>query len=618
MIADLDGARLRQAIGSTGGRATIRAGRQPLEIQTGRSGTPMAFSSAGLTPFGHDLKPDLAAPGGSILSSTVKETEGEPFVVLDGTSMAAPHVSGAAALLVERHPAWSAAQIKSALMSTAGPAWADTAQTTEASVLVEGAGLIDVGRADDPLVFTQPQSLSFHYLNVNHGPASRPLLATISDAGGGYGTWQVELQPQSATAGAMLELPAQIALAPGGDTLLTAVARASASAEAGDDYGFIVLRKGTVTRRIPYEFTVERPGLESVAPVRLRSYQIGDTRSGTSRASVYRWPTAPFGPAASYTGPPVDEDGAEKLYVTDLAQPAVNIGVAVVGQTANSLIDPFFLDSRDENDVAGYTGTPVNVNSYLYHYRADVQAAGLQYPLQGQYYVAVDSGHDEFSGRSYAGRYLLHFWVNDVTPPLARVVTTTVSAGRPTIVVQTIDLQSGVDPLSLVLGYGRVLVGAAAYDPASGIAAFPLPASAPSLRAGKTPIVVASGDYQEDKNVDQAGDIETILPNTTFLSVELRVVRGPTVQWLAPDQGACASARTRLLVAAGSSRKARAVRFSVDGKPLATDHRGTGGLYAATWKTAGVARGPHTLSARVTDAAGRTARAERTVKVCKH
>jgi minor extracellular serine protease Vpr len=617
MIADLDGARLRQAIGSTGGRATIRAGRQPLEIQTGRSGTPMAFSSAGLTPFGHDLKPDLAAPGGSILSSTVKETEGEPFEVLDGTSMAAPHVSGAAALLVERHPTWSAAQIKSALMSTAGPAWADTAQTTEASVLVEGAGLIDVGRADDPLVFTQPQSLSFHYLNVNHGPASRPLLATISDAGGGYGTWQVELQPQSATAGAMLELPAQITLAPGGDTLLTAVARASASAQAGDDYGFIVLRKGALTRRIPYEFTVERPGVESVTPVRIRSYQVGDTRSGTSRASVYRWPTAPFGPAASYTGSPVDEDGAEKLYVTDLAQPAVNIGVAVVGQTANSLIDPFFLDSRDENDVAGYTGTPVNVNSYLYHYRADVQAAGLQYPLQGQYYVAVDSGHDEFSGRSYAGQYLLHFWVNDVTPPLARVVTTTVSAGRPTIVVQTIDLQSGVDPLSLVLGYGRVLVGAAAYDPASGIAAFPLPASAPALRAGKTPIVVASGDYQEDKNVDQAGDIETILPNTTFLSVDLRVVRGPTVQWLAPDQGACASARTRLLVAAGSSRKARAVRFSVDGKPLATDRRGTGGLYAATWKTAGVARGPHTLSARVTDAAGRTATAERTVKVCK-
>ena len=136
---------------ATGGHATIRVGRTPLEIETGRGGTPTSFSSAGLTPFGHDLKPDLAAPGGSILSSTLTETIGEPFAVFDGTSMAAPHVAGAAALLLERHPIWSAYQVKSALMSTAGPAWGDTNRTTEAPVLLEGAGLINVGRADTPL-----------------------------------------------------------------------------------------------------------------------------------------------------------------------------------------------------------------------------------------------------------------------------------------------------------------------------------------------------------------------------------------------------------------------------------------------------------------------------------
>ena len=617
MIADLDGARLRAAMAATGGRATIRAQRDPLEVQTGRGGTPMAFSSGGLTPFGHDLKPDLAAPGGSILSSTLRETIGEPFAVFDGTSMAAPHVSGAVALLVQRHPGWTTPQIKSALMSTAGPAWGDTGRTTEASVMVEGAGLIDVGRADAPLVFTEPQSLSFHYLDVNRGPASRPLLATIADAGNGSGTWQVELQVQSATAGATLELPAQVTLTPGGETLLTAVARASASAEAGDDYGFIVLRRGDVTRRIPYEFTVERPGLQSVTPVKLQSFQIGDTRTGTSRASVYRWPTAPFGPAASYVGPPVQEDGAEKLYVTDLAQPAVNMGVAVIFQTPNSLIDPFFLASRDENDVTGYPGTPVNVNGYLYHYRADVQAAGLQYPLQGQYYVAVDSGHSDFTGRSFAGQYVLHSWLNDVNPPLATMITTTVSAGRPTLVLRTLDLQSGVDPLSLVLAYGRVLVGAAAYDPLSGIAIFPLPTSVPALAAGRTPIVAAAGDFQEDKNVDQAGEIQSILPNTTFLAARLNVVRRPTVQWLAPERGVCVAARTHLLVVAGSPKKTRSVRFSVDGRRITTEHKGVSGLYAATWRTGTLGRGAHELDAQVTDAAGRTAEAVRTVKVCK-
>jgi minor extracellular serine protease Vpr len=617
MIADLDGARLREAVAATAGRATIRVGRDPLEIQTGRGGTLMAFSSGGLTPFGHDLKPDVAAPGGSILSSTLKETVGEPFAVFDGTSMAAPHVAGAAALLLQRHPAWTAAQVKSALMSTAGPAWGDTARTTEASVLLQGAGLIDVGRADSPLVFTEPESLSFHYLNVNRGPVSRPLVGTISDAGDGYGTWQVELRPQSATTGAMVELPAQITLSPGGDTLLTAVARASADAAAGDDYGFIVLHKGEVSRRIPYAFTVERPGLESVTPARLRTFQAGDTRSGGGKASVYRWPTAPFGPAASYTGAPMDEDGAEKLYVTDLARPAVNIGVAVVGQSTNSLIDPFFLGSRDENDVTGYPGTPVNVNSYLYHYRADVQAAGLQYPLQGRYYVAVDSGRSEFDGSSFAGRYLLHFWVNDVNPPVAAMVTTTVSAGRPTIVARTLDLQSGVDPLSLIVAYGRILVGAAAYDPVSGLAIFPLPKTVQALKAGRTPIVVASGDFQEDKNVDQAGDIETILPNTAFVAAQLKVVRRPTVQWLDPELRTCASLPARLLVVAGSPRSIRAVRFSVDGKPVATEGRDAAGLYAATWRAAKLARGPHRLLAQVTDAAGRTATAARLVRVCK-
>jgi hypothetical protein len=530
--------------------------------------------------------------------------------------MAAPHVSGAAALLRQRHPVWSAPQVKSALMSTAGPAWGDTSRTTEASVLIEGAGLVNVGRADNPMVFTDPASLSFHYLNVNRGSSSRPLLSTITDAGGGFGTWQVELKPQSATAGTMIDLPASITISPGGDALLTAVARASASAPAGDDYGFIVLRKDDVTRRIPYAFTVERPALESVPATKLQAFQIGDTRSGPSKANVYRWPSAPFGPPPSYVGPPTDEDGAEQLYVTDLAQPAVNMGVAVVSQTGNSLIDPFFLGSRDENDVTGYTGTPVNVNGYLYHYRADVQSAGIQYPRQGQYYVAVDSGHNDFTGASLAGRYLLHAWLNDVSPPLAAMITTTVAAGRPTIVARTLDLQSGVDPLSLVIAYGKVLVGAAVYDPVTGIAIFPLPSTVAALKPGKTPLIFQAGDFQEDKNVDQAGEITSILPNTTFVRVRLDVVSHPTVTWLAPSSGDCTAARTRLLVVASAAKKIRHVRFSVDGKPIATITRGVAGLYATTWAPKGLAPGAHGLQAQVEDVGGATRTAGVSVKVC--
>ena len=52
-------------------------------------------------------------------------------------------------------------------MSTAGPSFADTTLTQEASVLVQGAGLVSVPAADRPLIFTDPQSLSFGYLDVN-------------------------------------------------------------------------------------------------------------------------------------------------------------------------------------------------------------------------------------------------------------------------------------------------------------------------------------------------------------------------------------------------------------------------------------------------------------------
>src|SRR5207237_1005131 len=158
------------------GGASIKIGREQLESQTGRSGVMASFSSAGPTDFGHLLKPDISAPGAQVLSSTLPEFAGSPFMVLDGTSMATPHIAGSAALLLQRHPSWTPKQVKSALMSTAGPAFSDTSRTTEASVLLEGAGLAWLPLADNPLVFTDPQSLSFGELNTVPGAQSQQLL----------------------------------------------------------------------------------------------------------------------------------------------------------------------------------------------------------------------------------------------------------------------------------------------------------------------------------------------------------------------------------------------------------------------------------------------------------
>lgn len=76
-----------------------------------------AFSSRGPAKPGYDLKPDISAPGIGIRSS-VPEYEGW-YEAQNGTSMAAPHVAGAAALLTQYYPDLTPYEIKSLLMNNA-------------------------------------------------------------------------------------------------------------------------------------------------------------------------------------------------------------------------------------------------------------------------------------------------------------------------------------------------------------------------------------------------------------------------------------------------------------------------------------------------------------------
>ncbi|KAH7544720.1 hypothetical protein FEM48_Zijuj01G0016200 [Ziziphus jujuba var. spinosa] len=119
------------------------------------------------------LKPDILAPGSLIWAAWSPNGTDEPnyvgegFAMISGTSMAAPHIAGIAALIKQKHPHWSPAAIKSALMTTsttedrAGrPIQAQQYSETEAMKLVTatpfdyGSGHVNPRAALDPgLIF---------------------------------------------------------------------------------------------------------------------------------------------------------------------------------------------------------------------------------------------------------------------------------------------------------------------------------------------------------------------------------------------------------------------------------------------------------------------------------
>jgi hypothetical protein len=325
--------------------------------------------------------------------------------------------------------------------------------------------------------------------------------------------------------------------------------------------------------------------------------------------------------------PSVNDAGAEKIYALDIKRQAVNAGVVVVRPapkinasitsllSSNGPIHPWFLGSLDENDVLGYAGIPVNVNSLLPDFLYSLGASGGVFLPAGRYYVSVDSGFDLFNGRSLAGRYTLRSWVNDVKPPVVQLLTRTVSSGRPTIVARVKDAKSGVDPMALLLLYRDLQIGATMFDPETGIAVFSIPREVPSLFPGPAFMRIVAADFQEAKNINT--ESTSPMPNTRFHGVRLEVVGRPTVTWIAPDQGKCLAARQRLQVVAGDSVPISSVGFFDGNRQIGRVRKNVAGLYSMTWRTSGKRRGAHVLTAVVSDTRGRESEAARPVKICR-
>ncbi|WP_193104890.1 S8 family serine peptidase [Brachybacterium sp. FME24] len=157
MIGQADGAALQEALAAGEVTWTWQQGTTVVENATG--GLVSDFSSYGLTAE-LALKPDVAAPGGSIWSTVPLEQGGHGSK--SGTSMAAPHVAGAAALLLESDSTLEPHDVKSAMMNTADPlTWSLMPdQGYLEPVHRQGAGLLDMVEATHSTTTVEEPSIS--------------------------------------------------------------------------------------------------------------------------------------------------------------------------------------------------------------------------------------------------------------------------------------------------------------------------------------------------------------------------------------------------------------------------------------------------------------------------
>lgn len=218
-------------------------------VDAARGDILSASSSRGPVATTDWLKPDIAAPGSNILAAA---KSGAALASLSGTSMASPHVAGAAALVLGAHPDWSPSQVESALLATGRNGMRLPDGATPATPFDVGIGRawvpdaikagisFELSRADfvaaDPALGGSPAALNRPSFAQGACTPSCTFRRTVTDNGGGS-SWRVESR---LPAGAVLTAsPSTFTLAPGASqavqfTLDVSAARLAGSLVSGD------------------------------------------------------------------------------------------------------------------------------------------------------------------------------------------------------------------------------------------------------------------------------------------------------------------------------------------------------------------------------------------------
>jgi hypothetical protein len=330
----------------------------------------------------------------------------------------------------------------------------------------------------------------------------KPVAATVTltDAGGGAGTWEVVRVLRSSPGGAKLGAATAVTV-PGQLPLTVTVGQ---DARPGDLDAYVELRRGADVRRIPVWGRVTAAALARHAAGSLRAPGLyrSTTAGRRSLVSAYRYPASPGG-----VGVTTVLRGPERVFRFRIGRRVANAGVVVTQLGRGSVVEPRVVAGLDENRLTGYAGLPVNHNPYMDEFRESVRAAGVLAPARGDYAAVFDS-----ASRAGAGRFTFRFWVDDVSPPKLRLRTKRVAAGRP-VVVSAVDAGAGVYPQSI-----RVSVDGStrSWTFRGGLVSIPTGGLAP----GQHRLRLRVSDYQESKNTE---NVARILPNTRFLTATFSV-----------------------------------------------------------------------------------------------
>ncbi len=200
------------------------------------NGTMNPSSSRGARVIDNAVKPEISAPGTGIVAAY----PGGGHRAMTGTSMASPHVAGAAAILAQRHPDWTGRQLKAALVSNAVP-------LDGARVWDTGTGRVAVDRAVAQTVQVSDPVLDLGYLDLDNTDLVRERTVTYRNDGTAPVTLDLQAsatddEGTAAPAGALTVTPAQITVEPGAEQPVTV--RLDATSLSGEYGGRLVATGG--------------------------------------------------------------------------------------------------------------------------------------------------------------------------------------------------------------------------------------------------------------------------------------------------------------------------------------------------------------------------------------